>query len=121
MRNFSPTPLELHDLKIDIQDIESLLESLDRRLTKIESNNEKPKKLKVVDKLSESQKYSIVQYVRRSLKSNSLIIIKEILYYLGLEPEHQGLQQQVAHILRSRNLMKARRRVNGKITYLWVE
>ncbi len=112
--------LDINDLRIDVQDIESFLENLDRRLTKIEKKH-KPKKDKVAHRLTDSQKYSITQYVKRSLKSDSLIIIKEILYYLGLEPNHQGLQQQVAHILKSENLMRVRRRINSKLTSVWIE
>ena len=62
-----------------------------------------------------------MQYVKRCLKSDSPIIIKEILYYLGLDPNHQGQQQQVAYVLKSQNLMKVRHRINGKATHIWVK
>ena len=61
------------------------------------------------------------EYVKKCLKSDLPIIIKEILYYLGLEPNHQGLQQQVAYVLKSQNLMKVRRRINSKLTSVWIE
>ncbi|MDJ0679820.1 MAG: hypothetical protein QNJ18_08155 [Xenococcaceae cyanobacterium MO_167.B52] len=112
--------LEIDDLKIDVQDIESFLENLDRRLTKIEKKH-KLKKDRVAQRLTDSQKYSTIQYVKKCLKSDLPIIIKEILHYLGLEPNHQGLQQQVAHILKSENLMRARRRINSKLTSVWVK
>ena len=111
--------LDINDLRIDVQDIESFLENLDRRLAKIEKKH-KPK-ARVPYKLTDSQKYSIVQYVKKCLKSDLPIIIKEILYYLGLEPNHQGLQQQVAHILKSENLIRVRRRINNKLTSVWIE
>ena len=116
----NPVALEIDDLKIDVQDIESFLENLDRRLTKIEKKH-KPKKDKVAHKLTDSQKYSTIQYVKKCLKSDLPIIIKEILYYLGLEPNHQGLQQQVAHILKSENLMKTRRKINNRLMSVWVK
>lgn len=111
--------LDLNDLKIDLQDIEKFMEKLDRRLTKIENKN-KPK-AKVPHRLTDSQKYSITQYIKKSLDSELVITIKDILCYLGLNPSHQGLQQQVAYILKSENLNKVRRRVNGKMTYVWVK
>ena len=59
--------------------------------------------------------------VKKCLKSDLPIIIKEILDYLGLEPNHQGLQQQVAYVLKSQNLMKVRRNIKGKATHIWVK
>ena len=112
--------LEIDDLKIDVQDIESFLENLDRRLTKIEKKHQ-PKQDRVPHRLTDSQKYSIIQYVKKCLNSDSPIIIKEVLYYLGLDLNHQGLQQQVAHILKTQNLMKARRKINNKVTSVWIE
>ncbi len=116
----NPVALEIDDLKIDVQDIESFLENLDRRLTKIEKKH-KPKQDRVTYRLTDSQKYSITQYVKKCLKSDLPITIKEILYYLGLEPNHQGLQQQVAHILKSENLMKTRRKINNRLMSVWVK
>ncbi len=115
----NPVALEIDDLKIDFQDIEGFLENIDRRLTKIEKKH-KPK-ARVPYRLTDSQKYSIVQYVKKCLKSDLPIIIKEILYYLGLEPNHQGLHQQVAHILKSENLMKTRRKINNRLMSVWVK
>ena len=82
MNNLS-VALYIDDLKIDLQDIEKFMENLDRRLTKIEKKH-KPKKDRVAHRLTDSQKYSIIQYVKRSLKSESPIIIKEVLNYLGV-------------------------------------
>ena len=112
--------LDINDLRIDVQDIESFLENLDRRLAKIEKKH-KPKKDRVPYRLTDSQKYSTIQYVKKCLNSDSPIIIKEVLYYLGLDPNHQGQQQQVAHILKTQNLMKARRKINNKVTSVWIE
>ena len=109
----------LYRARIDLQDIEKFMENLDRRLTNIEKKNKS--KAKVSYRLTDSQKYSIVQYVKKCLKSDSPIIIKEILDYLGLEPNHQGQQQQVAYVLKSQNLMKVRRRINSKLTSVWVK
>ena len=112
--------LEIDDLKIDVQDIEKFLENLDRRLTKIEKKHQ-PKQDRVPYRLTDSQKYSITQYVKKCLKSDLPITIKEILYYLGLDPNHQGQQQQVAYVLKTQNLMKARRKINNKVTSVWIE
>ncbi len=116
----NPVALEIDDLKIDVQDIEKFLENLDRRLTKIEKKHQ-PKQDRVPYRLTDSQKYSITQYVKKCLKSDLPITIKEILYYLGLDPNHQGQQQQVAYVLKTQNLMKARRKINNKVTSVWIE
>ncbi len=116
----NPVALEIDDLKIDVQDIENFLENLDRRLTKIEKKHQ-PKVAKVPYRLTDSQKYSIVQYVKKCLKSDSPIIIKDVLFNLGLNPNHQGQQQQVASVLKSENLMKVRRRINNRLMSIWVK
>ena len=116
----NPVALEIDDLKIDVQDIEKFLENLDRRLTKIEKKH-KPKQDRVPYRLTDSQKYSTIQYVKKCLKSDSPIIIKDILFNLGLNPNHQGLQQQVAYVLKSENLMKTRRKINNRLMSVWVK
>ena len=116
----NPITLEIDDLKIDVQDIESFLENLDRRLTKIEKKHQ-PKQDRVPYRLTDFQKYLIVQYVKKCLNSDLPITIKEILSYLGLEPNHQGQQQQVAYVLKTQNLMRVRRRINNRLVSVWIE
>ncbi len=112
---------EIYDIRIDVQDIESFLERIDKRLTKVEKKLNDKKTEQQTYKLTEYDKQVILKFIRNCHKTGSIFTIKDLLKLIKLDENNQGLQQQIAYLIKSQGWYKARKTINKRNYYYWVK
>lgn len=119
MENELLLTIALHDLKVDLEYVQEFLEDIERKISILETKHIDKKKTSY--KFSNHQIMLVSHYVRKCLKYSCPITTQGVLQHLDLDPEKQALQQKVSKVLRNYGLIKIRRRVDGKLRYIWVE
>ena len=104
---------KIDDLTIDIQDVESYLEQLEKRLSRIEHQ--------LTDDFTDHDKFLITRFTEDCLKAGHKFTVKDVLTLLDLDCDDNGLQRKVARYLKFQGWYKVRRTVDGQKQYVWVK
>ena len=105
--------VKIDDLSIDVQDVETYLEKIEKRLSRIEHQ--------FTNNFTDYDKALIKDFTEDCLKTNQKFTVKDILNILDLDCNDNSLQRKVAYYLRSQGWEKVRRNIDKKKQYVWVK
>lgn len=103
---------KINDLTIDIKDVESYLEQIEKRLSKIEHQ--------LTDDFTDHDKFLIKRFTEDCLETGHKFTVKDVLTLLNRDCNDNSLQRQVGRYLKSQGWYKVRRTVDRQKQYVWV-